>query len=173
MSFANSPSSETVVNKRIKISENEEVEVTSDHVVNIQEIPNFVVLDDSNSVKLKKGNLVIRKYDDKQDYTEIDHYTNTKGYEILDMNRKPGKSVKYLPDEAIERVKFFQKDAQPNAPELTIDEVIEIQRKIEHELRSEESKVPLKFSQEQNKRDGVSKEYINHINSMKKVRLSL
>jgi hypothetical protein len=151
--------------KRFKISEDEEVEVDADSEIFPQQVSPFE-LDDSNSVKLKKGNLVVRKYKDKTD--ELFDMQKEQGYMLLSTESSYSKSVKYLPDSDIEAVKFFQKDAKPNAPALTIAEV----QKIQHEINNqslENSKSNQQFSNEQQQVDGINKDKKRVLETIKKV----
>ena len=107
--------------KRFKMSDSEEAEINSQGSIINQELPVLMELDDTNSVKLKKGNLVIRKYINKEseDY-ESSQLCTVEGYKVVYPKSSKAKSVRYMADEALEKVKFFQKDAEPNAPALTL-----------------------------------------------------
>ena len=103
------------------MSDSEEAEINSQGSIINQELPVLMELDDTNSVKLKKGNLVIRKYINKEceDY-ESSQLCTVEGYKVVYPKSSKAKSVRYMADEALEKVKFFQKDAEPNAPALTL-----------------------------------------------------
>jgi hypothetical protein len=139
--------------KRFKVSENDEFEVDSNNAIVPQTIPIMFELDDSNSVKLKKGNLVVRKY--KEGHDELNELQYTHGYEVKQFNYLK-KNVQYYPDHALEAVKFFQKNAEPSAPALTIDQVQQIQKDLAS-TNIEEQKVST-LSMEQQRKDGFNKD---------------
>lgn len=139
--------------KRFKTGENDEFEVDSNNPVMPQTTPIMFELDDTNSVKLKKGNLVVRKY--KEGHDELHEMQNTHGYEVKPVNYMK-KSVQYHPDHSLEYVKFFKKDAEPSAPALTVDQVQQIQKDLAIN-NIEEQKVST-LSMEQLRKDGFNKD---------------
>jgi len=153
-------------NKRFKISETEECNISNTSPINSQELTTMIELDNSNSIKLKKGNLIIRKYNNESGDYEVNELWNTKGYTVIDPNYRPTKSVRYLPDHSLEMVKYFRKDAEPTAPPLTINEVQDIQRNLEN-AKPEESKAKHIFSNEEDKRDGINKDKKKVLETMK------
>lgn len=121
-------------------------------------------LNDSNSIKLRKGILVVRKY--KEGVDELNEFQSIRGYSVVD--RQAPKSVRYNEGNALERVKYFSKDAEPNAPALTLDQVIQIQNDLDN-LKAEEAKVEDNLSLEQQRKDGISKERKRALENIKKV----
>lgn len=150
--FGNNDGQEDAV-KRFKVGENDEFEVDSNNPIMPQTTPNMFELDDTNSVKLKKGNLVVRKY--KEGHDELHEMQNIHGYEVKPINYMR-KSVQYHPDHSLEYVKFFKKDAEPSAPALTVDQVQQIQKDLAI-TNFEDQKVST-LSMEQQRKDGFNKD---------------
>lgn len=164
MDLANNPLDYGEAAKRFKTSEEDDFD--DDDVPPLsQSAPHVLELDDSNSIKLKKGNLVVRKF--KDGVEELHEMQTIHGYEVL--HPKPvNKSVKYHPDTTIEAVKFFKKDAEPNAPALSIAEVQQIQKDLET-TRAEEKKAASQFSNEQQRVDGINKDKKRVLENLQKV----
>jgi hypothetical protein len=160
--------------KRFKMSENAELDFNSQSSAPVNDISNMVELDDSNSIKLKKGNLVIRKYNDQDGDMQVSQLCNDGGFTVINPKTLAFKSVKYMPDDAIEMVKFFEKNAEPSAPALTIDQVMEVQKNLENQTNgaTEDSKIDHKYSHELDKRDGIDKDKKKVLENMKKVPIS-
>lgn len=139
-------------------------ELDSNNPIIPETTPMTMELNDSNSIKLRKGILVVRKY--KEGVDELNEMQSIRGYSVVD--RQPPKSVRYIEGNAIERVKYFSKDAEPNAPALTLQEVVQIQNDLENS-RAEEAKIEESYSQEQQRKDGISKERKRALENIKKV----
>ena len=153
-------------NKRPKLDEDEEFEIDSNDPVYPQTTPMMMELNDFNSVKLKKGNLVVRRC--KEGTEELNEMQNTQGTSIIDVQTKGQKSVRYHPEQNLEYVKYFQKDAEPCAPPLTIEEVERIQKELEN-AKTEEIKVASSLSKELERKDGINKDRKRALENMKKV----
>lgn len=93
------------INKRFKTSEDDEVSLDDPTPV-VQLAPSMVELNNTNSIKLKKGNLVVRKLKHVED--ELHDLQNKHGYEVIEPHKDIKKSVKYQPDTSLEAVKFFK-----------------------------------------------------------------
>lgn len=139
-------------------------DVDSNNPIIPETVPMTMELNDQNSIKLKKGILVVRKY--KEGHEELNQMQNVQGYSVI--NRPFKKSVRYIQGSGIERVKYFKKDAEPCAPALSIQEVIKIQDDIEKAKEEEEKKQQL-LKQQRESHNGINKDRKRALENMKKV----
>ena len=176
LNFENQPVIEPLEpNKRFKTTEKDDDILVSPRSLAVNPDAGLPILDDSNSIKLKKGNLVIRKATGADTNHEVSDLCQNNGYTVVNPARVPLKSVKYLPDGNIERVKFFIKNAEPSAPALTIEQVKEVQKNLEIKAKNAAlaPKHEYKSNPELDKRDGINKDKKRVLEDMKKVSLFL
>lgn len=167
MDLANNPLDYEDNAKRFKTSEEyDEFEQDSANDILPPQMQGQVELDDTNSFRLKKGNLVVRKF--KDGYQDLHRLQAIEGFQMIVPEQRQYKSVKYHPDHALEAVKFFKKDAEPSAPALTIDQVQQIWHDIENN-KNEDSKYDSGYSSEQQQRDGFNKDKKRVLDNIKKV----
>lgn len=62
----------------------------------------------------------------------------------------------------------MKNNAEPNAPALTIEQVIQIQKDLEN-IKPEEIKISSTLSKEQQRKDGMNKDKKRALENMKKV----